>query len=363
MQSIAIHEVSQAEQQARGYGNQYRDPEDLTVDLNRLHARHGLRDQLQQQVHSPERHDYPAQATQAGKQHALGQQLAHQANPPRSERGPHRQFLLAPLGSGQGQVRHVRADDEQHEAYGRKQPEQRPPEILRAIAVLKGRTNRTRPESQSAGPPTPFFGITPGVLVSPDELLSHRIQYRLCLLLGYLRLKTRQDPGVGSAHGIEHQTRVFRGYPESSVTRRELEVARHHANHRELVSTQFNRPAQDVPIALEQRFPPRKTQDDHPVSGWSVVLVQWHGFVFGERSTENGRHVPKREKVRRNERPRHLFDEIFGVSFESHAIPPRQAREEILMGAQAFQHGRRNAAEAGFIAIVVVALGNLDQPV
>ena len=61
--------------------------------------------------------------------HALGEQLADDAAARAAERGADRDLALAARGAHQQQVRDVRARDQQHEADGAEQHEQRLPHV------------------------------------------------------------------------------------------------------------------------------------------------------------------------------------------------------------------------------------------
>ena len=102
----------------------------MSGNLNRLQSRHRFGDQRHQKLHAPDCYDQTTQAAEAGEQHAFGKQLTHQPNTSRAKRRADREFLLTPLGPGQRQIRGVRTDDEQHEANGCQQTEQRPAEVV-----------------------------------------------------------------------------------------------------------------------------------------------------------------------------------------------------------------------------------------
>jgi hypothetical protein len=94
------------------------------VDVDLFEARKIRRRQPQQRANTGECKRKSDRAAGQAQQHALHQQLAHQAPPTRSQRRAQRHLARSPRSAGQQQVRDVRARDHQHQAHrAHQQPE------------------------------------------------------------------------------------------------------------------------------------------------------------------------------------------------------------------------------------------------
>src|SRR6266705_2365643 len=131
------------------------------------------------------------------------------------------------------------------------------------MALLKREADRTNPETQAAASSAPLVWVAPGVGVIFDQSLRHGVQHRFSLRFSSAWLETRQHTDVGAGHRVRRPARVFCRHPELRVAIREFEMGRHHADDREEASAQFDGPANHTWVAMEKRFPPRITQDDH----------------------------------------------------------------------------------------------------
>ena len=81
--------------------------------------------------------------------HALGQQLLHDAPPIGAERAAHRDLALPALRSREHQVGEVRARDQQDERHRAEQHEQRRPDVLHDLLVVR---NHRRPRRRGSSP-------------------------------------------------------------------------------------------------------------------------------------------------------------------------------------------------------------------
>ena len=86
----------------------------------------------------------PSAAPASAEHHALGEELAHQPPALGAEAGAHRDLPPPPLGAGEHQVGDVGAGDEQHEADGAEQEQQRRARVAHHLLVQREEDHRVR---------------------------------------------------------------------------------------------------------------------------------------------------------------------------------------------------------------------------
>ena len=99
------------------------------VDANRLQRGEIGRYDSSERPDAPQSNQDANAAAEPGQQQAFGQELLDHAAAPGAERESYRHFAAAPGGPRQQQVGDVGAGDDQHEADGREQHEEREPKV------------------------------------------------------------------------------------------------------------------------------------------------------------------------------------------------------------------------------------------
>jgi hypothetical protein len=124
--SRGLQRRHQAEEEGRGQRDAGREQQDPQVgcrrerDVGRVE-----REEAQERAGQADGQHEPGRAPRAGQDQALEQELFDDLPPPRAERRPDRDLLLAGRRTGQQQVRDVRARDQQHQADQGLQDDQR----------------------------------------------------------------------------------------------------------------------------------------------------------------------------------------------------------------------------------------------
>ena len=163
-------------------------------------------------------------ATGDRQQHALGHELPEQPPPPRAKRGAERELPVAPFGSGQQQVRQIRARDQQDEADGSLEhpdrairaaqhlllqrlhlkemarPRQRMERDTHALAPVLHETFKLRIRSLCAG----------AVLQTPDD-----VEVMVAAILTVRGIQTERQPDLGP---VVHQVDATRHDAEDLQT-------------------------------------------------------------------------------------------------------------------------------------------------
>jgi hypothetical protein len=206
--------------------------------------------QRHQPAAAPGREQQPEAGAEHGQHQALDQQLTHEQQPTGAERQAHRQFAATRHRLCQQQVGHVRAGNGQHQADNAQQHVER-------LAVARAQERDTGGRRRQHERLLNVFR-----LILRPPVLRHRgfPQRRLQPLEPGLRLSERLARG---------QAREQREPPETAAVERALraaddrlgaerhrhvegtahgdaeELARRHADHREWVAVQGERPAHD----------------------------------------------------------------------------------------------------------------------
>ena len=110
------------------------------VEEERAHAAGQLRDTSTCAKRA--RHDHSERGADRREQHALDEQLAHDAAARRADRQPHGDLALAGGRASQQQIREVGAGDQQHQSGGREQHDQRLAELIAHIRHAGARRQR-----------------------------------------------------------------------------------------------------------------------------------------------------------------------------------------------------------------------------
>ena len=105
----------QPEENSRQQGDPDRETQNHSVDTDLLRRRVPVRGERDEHCNAGEGEQHTQQATQEGKQHAFGEQLADHAPPAGPERGTQGNLRLPCGAASQEQVGHVAAGDEQNE--------------------------------------------------------------------------------------------------------------------------------------------------------------------------------------------------------------------------------------------------------
>ena len=106
-------------------GNQSGNSHLLPLFFSLTQSRNAVLRRADENVDAPARERETRGPSGRRNQHALRQELLHDAAPTRAERRAHRNFLAARCPARQQQIHDVRARDEQHDANGTQQHEQR----------------------------------------------------------------------------------------------------------------------------------------------------------------------------------------------------------------------------------------------
>ena len=233
-----------AEDQPREHGEREREREHREIQLDGVQARDRGRRPRAQPPEPRFRQNETERSAHAGHQHALAQQLPHEAATRGPERGAHRQLATARRRARQQHVRDVGAGDQQHQADRAQQDQQR-----------------------DAG--VSDHGLQDGPQL--EAKLAIRIGMGAGLPLrevGELRAGLRQrHPGPEARHHSEDPQRPLlslRGdgahaglerHPELVLGRREVERRGHHAHHRVRPTAQVDRAAERGIAPREPRLP------------------------------------------------------------------------------------------------------------
>ena len=293
--------------------------------------------------------------------------MSHEPKTPSSQRGANGQFLLAFLSPRECQIRHVRADDEEHESNRREKAVERALQIAAAIHELLAR--RTHPKTEPAGPLAPIVAIVFVRGMIHDESPCDCFKHRFRLLNRDAWLEPGEQVNVRGFHPAGRQTKRLGGKPEFCSTPWKLEMMRHHSNDRELASAHFDGPSDDTRVAAKDRLPPGVTQHDDCVLCRLLILIERHRLVLRKGSTQQRPHVPERKEIRRNRVAIFLLNEIFGLPLQPDIIGPGEVGKEVLLRAHGFEHRRRHAEEVRLANVLakrayrVSAFGNLDEAV
>ena len=129
-----IAESHSLEQEARQYGNSdgERQHPEVRLDIER-HSRSAVGHHGHERIGEPVSQRHSQRAAGRGQQHALRQQLAHDAQPAAANCETDRHLALARGGFGEQQVRDVRAGDQQHKGDHAHQDRERLREVLAQI--------------------------------------------------------------------------------------------------------------------------------------------------------------------------------------------------------------------------------------
>ena len=132
-----------AREKARDQSDPEREREHGTVHAGFGDQRHLVAEKRDDRVDARPGDDEAERAAREGHERRLGQQLPDDPGPVGAERRADRDLLAAGERSGEDEVGHVRARDEQHEADRAEQHPERPPHV--ADEVLVERDHRRAP--------------------------------------------------------------------------------------------------------------------------------------------------------------------------------------------------------------------------
>ncbi len=120
-----------AKQESRHERHRRREQHERPIEPQLIEARDGnpIADERQQSTVAQDGDDKPCEAADGRQHEALGQQLTDQPDAARAERGAHAELPFAGGAACQQQAGHVDARDEQHQADGAHQGEQRGPHV------------------------------------------------------------------------------------------------------------------------------------------------------------------------------------------------------------------------------------------
>ena len=211
---------------------------------------------------------------------ALDQHLARQSNASAAERGADGELVLTRRAAGDQQVGDVDAGNQQQEADGAEQREQRQADVV----------------DQPIGEQ---FGADADGAVGVRVLAFQRGGDRLQLAAGRLEA----DAGLQTAEGVESVvvaaidqvgcTRDRADRREQIVRAHVLEIARHHADDGVLDAVQLHRPPDHGGIGAELRAPVRIADNHRGNGGGPVVFV-------GEAAAARRRHAEHVKEVARD---------------------------------------------------------------
>jgi hypothetical protein len=206
-----------------------------------LEPRHAFGNERDEEIHAPLPEDQTEGRAQGGEHEALRQELAQQACSAGSQ-GDTRGELVLPIGrSGQQQVGHVGAGDQQHEPNRAQQHE-------------KGRTPGAHHLLVEGHEPDPNSPVLVGVVLL--EAGGDRIHVGLSALERDVALQTGDDPeGVAApttgVRPIDAKRSQDLWIPDDG----EIESGRKHTDDRGGLGVQGDRPPQHVAIAREAPLP------------------------------------------------------------------------------------------------------------
>ena len=234
-----------------------RERDDGAVHPHFAEARDAERLETGQRVAAPGRDEKPRHRADHRQQQAFRQQLADEPPAAGAERRPHRELALARGRACEQQVGDVRARDEQHEADGAQQQQQRGPRVFDDVAVQRG-----------------------------DRELEVSVVLRVRLLEAFRDVLNVSRRGV-TAHAVLHAAdhveepraavvyaeRLIVGewHPELALGR-VRQRRRHHADDRVGDAVQPDRLPDDVRVPAEALHPEAVTEQDDVVFARLVLL-------------------------------------------------------------------------------------------
>ena len=284
---IRSRQLQGRQQAAQGAGQQrrqHREDQDAAIDVDGVEPRDLHRADADQRVDAPERDHGAGRAAGRGQRQAFNQQLAHDADPARAERGADRHLAAARGAARQQQVGDVGARDQQHGRHRAEQRDQGGPVVLdqhilewpdddpvHAVARVRG---------VDAGGDGGQLGLRRRQRDAGTQP-ADRLQERRAALIGPLRREARgqhRHPDLRRVLGVEGK----------------LEARRHDADDDDRIAVEQRRLADDRRVAPEGARPQRLGDHRRPLGAVRVVA----GF---ERAAGDRRHAQQREDVGRDD--------------------------------------------------------------
>ncbi len=265
-----------AAEKPREHGDARRERQHDGVHPDFRHAWKLVGRELTQEPHPPEGQREPGGGAGDGEHQALDEQLCADARGAGAETAAHRQLLLAGRGAHQHEVGDVGASDEEYQANGAEQHEQR---SLQIAGDALGERHCDDPRAAA-------FGVGEDVASAHPEVVGNRHHLARDVLCPEARPHAADD---AVAPAIEVVRLDDEGRPELGAVG-EVEARGHDADHGGRPRKQLDGASHERGVAGEAPLPQRVAQDD-------CLRGVGHVLAGGETPAEHGPHADNVEEV------------------------------------------------------------------
>ena len=255
-----------------------------------------VRQQRNERPYAEARDHHAGGAARRGEQQALGERVPNQLPARRANRRADRDLALPRDGAPEEEIRRVGAGDQQHEAGGDEQDDERRPHV----AHLAARIERRRARAPA--------GI--GVCVFRRELPRDRVELVLRLRERHPRREAR-DHHHRMVLPIAQRGVFGERHPQIEIRLVELEVLRQDADHGERPAVDQELPADRRRIGAEPPRPDPMREHDDAIAAWLRFLAAERAAerrVDAEHRKEQRRHTHAADRFRRPRRRARVAD-------------------------------------------------------